>query len=190
MTISSPIDGWAIYGQLAAGNWSTNDDLLKAYRTGEKVAANTVVLTVIPSSATIARIAIPEDKALQVKAGMSATVAAIASSDKKSKGVLKDLSPVPSGGLISAKIALEGGTDSIVPGMKCKVTIAVASLENVILVPASAVGADGGKMWVWILEAGKEKAVEVTLGQNNGQWHEVKTGLKGGESILLNAVKK
>ncbi len=190
LTVTSPIDGWAIYGQLAAGNWSTNDDLLKAYRTGEKVGANTVVLTVIPSGARMARVAIPEDRAQQAKAGLKATVAALSSPDKKAEATLTEISPVPTGGVIAAKLQLAAAADSVVPGMKCKVSILVADLKDVLTVPASAVGVENGKPAVWVIEGGKEKAVEVTLGMNNGQWHEVKSGLKGGESILLNALKK
>ncbi|MCE9583567.1 MAG: hypothetical protein K8T20_13860 [Planctomycetes bacterium] len=190
LTITSPIDGWAIYGQLAGGNWSTNDDLLKAYKTGEKVGANVVVLTVIPSGVKIARVAIPEDKALQAKAGLKASVAPLASPDTKAGGTLKDMSPVPSGGVLAAKIELDAPAVSVTPGMKCKVSISVADLKDVVLVPASAVGAENGKSCVWIIENGKERVLEVTLGMNNGQWHEVKSGLKGGETILHDAPKK
>ncbi|MEK7467279.1 MAG: HlyD family efflux transporter periplasmic adaptor subunit [Planctomycetota bacterium] len=190
LTITSSIDGWAIYGQLAGGNWSTNDELLKAYRTGEKVGANVVVLTVIPSGAKMARVAIPEDRAMQAKVGQKATVAALGSQDKKLEATLSEISPVPSGGVIAAKLQLSSAAESVVPGMKCKVSIAVADLKDVVLVPASAVGVENGKPAVWVMEGGKEKVVEITLGMNNGQWHEVKAGLKGGETILQNALKK
>ncbi|KAF0244900.1 MAG: hypothetical protein FD180_2121 [Planctomycetota bacterium] len=190
LTIVSAIDGLAVYGQLAGGNWTTNDELLKVYRPGEKVGANQVVLTVIPSGASMARVAIPEDRGMQAKAGQKATVAALSAQDKKVEATLSEISPVPSGGMIAAKLKLSVPLESVVPGMKCKVSIAVADLKDVLLVPASSVGADGGKPAVWVMEGGKEKPVEVTLGMNNGQWHEVKAGLKGGETILLNAVKK
>jgi multidrug resistance efflux pump len=190
LTIVSPIDGTVIYGQLAGGNWSTNDDLLKAYRPGEKVGANVVVLSVIPAGAKMVRVAIPEDRAMQAKVGQKATVAALAAQDKKAEASLSEISPVPSGGLIAAKLQLAAAEGSVVPGMKCKVSIAVADLKDVVLVPASAVGVENGKPAVWVMEAGKERAVEITLGMNNGQWHEVKSGLKGGETILQNALKK
>lgn len=190
LTVKSPIDGWAIYGQLAGGNWTTNDDLVKAYRTGEKVGANQVVLTVIPSGATMVRVAIPEDRAGQARAGLKATVTAVSSQDRKSDATLDQISPVPTGGVLAAKLKLAGAADSVVPGMKCRVSILVADLKDVVVVPASAVGRENGKPAVWVMEGGKEKAVEVALGQTNGQVQEVTSGLKGGETILLNAVKK
>jgi len=190
LTVTSPVAGMVVYGQLSGGNWSFNDDMLKNLRAGEKIAANTVVLTVIPAGDVMARIAIPEDKFVQAKAALKVTVAPVAMPDAKTGGTLKDLSPIPVGGTYSGRIALEKQPDGVVPGMKCKVSILATDLKDAVLVPVSAVGSVDGKTTVWVCGAAEPVATEVTLGATNGQVHEVKSGLKGGETILLNALKK
>jgi HlyD family secretion protein len=191
LTITSPVDGFVVYGQLAQGNWTTNDDLIRNLKAGEKAQANQVILTVVPKSSDVSvRVMIPEDKVLMAMDAKTATVTPVAMPQKRFKGTMREPSAVPSGGMYATVVEIEKPSVPIMPGMRCKVTIDVASLKDAVTVPVSAVGTENGKSVVYLLKDGNTTPQEVTLGLTNGTVWEIKSGLTGGESILQNASQK
>jgi len=69
--------------------------------------------------------------------------------------------------------------------MKASVRIPAADVENVLLVPTSAVA--GGKAWV--RKDGQETEREVTTGRTDGKMIEIVKGLKEGDEVLREAKK-
>lgn len=191
LTIAAPRDGWVFYGQLAGGNWNFNEEMLKTLKAGEKAAAHQVLLTLVPKDGDLAvRVAIPEDKIGTAQNGTDVTVAPVANPQARFRGKVTGAWAIPVGGVYPAWIAVSKPEMKLIPGMKCKVAIQAADLKEAVTVPVSAVGSDGGRTCVWVMESGNAKMVEVSLGVTNGAVFEIKSGLKGGETILLNAVKK
>lgn len=191
LTITAPAGGWVFYGQLAGGNWTFNEDMLKNLRAGEKAAANMVLLTLIPDGEkVVVRLAIPEDKVLLTAGAETATVTPVAMSSVKIKGKIGKASPIPVGGVYPAWVELAKHEVALVPGMKCKVSVLVADLKEAVTVPVAAVGTEDGKSVVWVQEGGKTEAREVKLGVTNGTVWSIESGLKGGETILQTALKK
>jgi RND family efflux transporter MFP subunit len=72
------------------------------------------------------------------------------------------------------------------PGMTAAVSIITDSRENVLLVPNRAVRVSGGQRTVTVLFEGEQIPVPVTLGLVNETMSEVLTGLKEGDTVLLN----
>lgn len=191
LTIAAPSDGWVFYGQIAGGNWNFNEDMLKTLKKGEKAGAHQVLLTLVPKGGDLAvRVAIPEDKIGHASNGTEVTVAPVANPQARIRGKVMGAWAIPVGGAYPAWISVSKPDMKLIPGMKCKVAIQAADLKEAVTVPVSAIGAEGGKTCVWVMEAGAAKTVEVSLGVTNGAVFEIKSGLKGGETILLNAVKK
>jgi multidrug efflux pump subunit AcrA (membrane-fusion protein) len=54
-----------------------------------------------------------------------------------------------------------------------------------ILVPAEAVQSDGGGTWVWVVRDGRVTRTAIEAGPVSGSSREVRSGLSGGESIVL-----
>jgi multidrug efflux pump subunit AcrA (membrane-fusion protein) len=54
-----------------------------------------------------------------------------------------------------------------------------------IFVPAEAVQNDGGASIVWVVREGKVYRVEIEAGPVSGGRREVRSGLSGGESIVI-----
>ncbi|MGT2753386.1 efflux RND transporter periplasmic adaptor subunit [Streptococcus ovis] len=66
------------------------------------------------------------------------------------------------------------------------VNIEVVNKSKRILIPVSAVVADGDKNFVWTIVDGKAKKVEVTLGSSDATQQEVVTGLKVDDHVISN----
>lgn len=66
------------------------------------------------------------------------------------------------------------------------VNIEVVNKSKSILVPISAVVAEGDKSFVWTIVGGSAKKVEVILGSADATQQEVITGLKAGDQVISN----
>jgi RND family efflux transporter MFP subunit len=83
------------------------------------------------------------------------------------------------------KVLIAQQRDWLKPGMSAKVEIMVKQLTNVIYVPLQAVSMVKGKSYCYTLRLGSPDKREVTVGDFNDEFIEIKTGLKEGEKVLL-----
>ena len=63
-------------------------------------------------------------------------------------------------------------------------TVAAAAPARVF-VPAAAVRDEGGEPVVWLLREGKLQSQPVEAGPVSGDWREVRSGLSGGEQVVV-----
>lgn len=70
------------------------------------------------------------------------------------------------------------------PEMTANVSIFLQPREDVLLVPAKSVKKSGGSNFVYVLESGKPVRREVQVGWKQGQFIEIKEGLKEGDEVL------
>ena len=82
-------------------------------------------------------------------------------------------------------ITVEGTHDWLKPGMTAKVEIIVDHLNDVVYVPIQAVVPQAGKQVCYVLKGEAAATREVTVGQFNDEFIEVKQGLVAGEAVLL-----
>jgi multidrug efflux pump subunit AcrA (membrane-fusion protein) len=73
------------------------------------------------------------------------------------------------------------------PDMTASVTIFQETHENALAVPAKAVKRERGKNVVQALTGGKTEQREIKVGWKDSQWVEVLSGLKEGETVLVEA---
>ena len=85
------------------------------------------------------------------------------------------------------EVSIEGSHDQFKPGMSAEVEILVGTRKGVLQVPVQAVSTRGGKTLVYVVRDGGEQAREVQLGEANDKFVEIRSGLSGGEAILLEA---
>ena len=84
-------------------------------------------------------------------------------------------------------VELSDPDEDVKPGMTASVTIAIQSLENVLLIPNRGVHLVNGQRVVYILRSGALVEVPVTLGASDETMSELISGdLSAGEALVLN----
>ncbi len=79
-------------------------------------------------------------------------------------------------------------TDSgLKPGMSAEVRILIKELKSVVQLPLQAVAEWEGKHYVFLIRAGKPVRTEVTIGENNDKFIEIRQGIQPDDEVLLTA---
>jgi len=128
---------------------------------------------------------LPEAKYLSAKAGMDATVVPAATSKKLSG---KTATPWPIAKTNGLELTIETGeVDKVLtPGMKAAVSIDAGKIDNVLLVPSTAVA--DSKVWVKG-DDDKPVAKRVITGRTGDDKTEIIDGVKEGDEIFEQAQK-
>ncbi|NMB90781.1 MAG: efflux RND transporter periplasmic adaptor subunit [Chloroflexi bacterium] len=127
--------------------------------------------------------------AVQIDQPVSVTFDAIA--NQEFTGVVTDVSAVgqSSSGTVDFLVTVEllDPSATVKPGMTAAANIAVAQLEDTLLVPNRAIRTQDGKRLVYVMQDGSLQAVEIELGASSGTVSEILSGnLKAGDRIVLN----
>ncbi len=190
LTLAAPADGTLYYGHFENGAWTGVEEAARNLKAGEKVAAGTVLATVVPDALAVAT-SLPEANLGDLAIGGAAKVEVPAFADLALEGKTDSVRLVGArqGENYPLRIALAKGDPRLVPGLKAKVHILLAELKNVLVVPAAAVRDEGGKKFVTVVLKDKTAPREVAAGRRSGELIEIKSGLKEGEEVLLGGAK-
>lgn len=71
------------------------------------------------------------------------------------------------------------------PGMYAVVTLEIEKLKNVLVIPANALVLEGSKTSVWVVRDGTSHRLQVEAGLDNGAQVEIRSGLRGGEQVVV-----
>jgi HlyD family secretion protein len=85
----------------------------------------------------------------------------------------------------ATRIQIKDMDPRVRPGMTATLTIPVASVTNALAVPLAAVFTEEGQRFVLVKGPGGIERRDVTVGIFDYQYAEVQSGLKGGETVLL-----
>lgn len=85
---------------------------------------------------------------------------------------------------ITAIVSIDNPDESIFIGIDAKVKITAVKAENAILAPSGAINASSEGSFVYVLENGKIKKVNITTGISNPNKVEVLSGLKSGDAVI------
>ena len=183
LTVLAPVDGVVWYGQLAQGNWSGSDP--KPLRAGEKVTAQSTLMTVYTPGKLRLVADLAEAKYFIVPAAAKAIVTPTAFPEVRVTGTC-DAAPrtavTTQTGPIYPLVISAGDVDArLIPGMKASVRVEVPPLENVLIVPSSAVK-EGS---VWVKEkGGSARKQAVVTGRSDGTSIQIVSGLDDGAEVL------
>ena len=183
LMVLAPADGVAWYGQMAQGNWSGGD--LKPLRTGEKLTAQQTIMTLYTPGKLRAVADLPEAKYFSVPAGTAATITPTAYPDLriggKCEAAPRTAVTTPTGPIYPLAITTGDVDPRMIPGMKVSVKFDVPAMENVLLLPTSAVSSGN----VWLRDkSGAEKKQPVVTGHSDGKSIEIISGLEEGAEVL------
>jgi len=191
LTVAAPADGVVWYGNFDGGSWQGVEEGLKNLKVGEKIQANQPLMTVVPSDLCV-KTAVGEDRLTDLPPGTEAKITPVAFPDLALAG--KSVAPVlvgaRKGEAFDTRFELAGGDPRIMPGLKAKIVVRVATLKDVVTVPSGAVTEEDGKKLVKVYEGGKSVAREVTVGRVNGDRTEIKAGIKEGDEIVTGGETK
>jgi len=183
LTVRSPIAGVVVYGAFANKAWTVWEPRILA--PGQKIAAQSVILTVYEPGALRAKVPVPESKLLVLVPGTKVRVCPTALPGISYDGVCGPATVAGSAAVgapqtFDIPVELPAVDPRLVPGFKAQVT-ALAALENVLLIPVGAVS--GGKVRVRLPD-GRSESRAVALGQSNADYYQVVSGLAEGDTIL------
>jgi RND family efflux transporter MFP subunit len=152
---------------------------------GEYVSTTTKVATVVKINPLRVRIDIPEQAIPEVKVGQSVSVTTSAWPDQNFSGRVARISPnvTPTSRTLTIEAEIQNPGGVLKPGQFATVRILQARAAPALLVPSRAVRTESGVSRVFVIKDGRVQERQVSLGQNEGDLVEIKSGLAANEIV-------
>jgi multidrug efflux pump subunit AcrA (membrane-fusion protein) len=170
--VYSPINGIVISTPVAAGS---------------TVTAATPLMTVAKSASTRIEAFIPEREIGQLKNGLKAVVTLEAFPGENFSATIVQVSPVVDTQARTKKIILsfDKSDSRINPGMFARLHLNTRTYTNVISVPSQALTEIRGRRGLYVQEGENARFVEVETGVAVDGETEIRSGLEGGENVVI-----
>ena len=158
----------------------------RSIKPGNLVQINTPIFTIVDTSRLEATLNAPEREIETLKAGQSVALTVDALPGKQFEGTIDRVSPVVDAGSGTFRVvcAFEGG-GLLQPGMFGRIRIDYDQRANALVIPRSALLEDGGAPTVYTVREGKAVRTAVKLGYTEGEWVEVREGLRDGDPVVV-----
>lgn len=159
---------------------------------GERVNASNQVLRLLDESTYLVKLNVDEGDSRQIEPGQSALIEISALPDETFPGVLTEVKKITriinNVVVVPVEITMEEYHEAFRPGYTADVEIIIASVEDEIVIPVTAIFNEEGRSYaVKVDSEGRPEEVEVEPGLTDGLRTEIVTGLSEGENILVNA---
>ncbi|MDR0570726.1 MAG: efflux RND transporter periplasmic adaptor subunit [Clostridiales Family XIII bacterium] len=167
---------------------------ISGYVTSVNIAAGSIAsqaspaVTISDTGSLVINAGLSESLINKISLGDAVDVMVKSASDRPYKGAVTSIAPAPLPGSLtySVKIALDNGDASLKPGMFAEVGIASESAKSVLAVPTRAVIVRAGRQVAVTLGAdGAPKVNDVSIGVDDGEKVEIKSGLSEGEKVVV-----
>lgn len=180
--IRSPINGQVIGKPTPAG---------QAVAPG--VSTPMVLLTVADMSLMQIETQVDESDIGQIKVGQKATFTVDAYPTKTFTGTVSNISQkanvVSNVVYYKVLVDVDAAENLLKPTMTARVSIYVAESKGALMVPLAAVKSNNGKLYVTVINAGKEEQKTVTTGIAGDAKIEILSGLAEGDQVVVSAPK-
>jgi len=164
-----------------------------AIKKGDTASASTVVATLITNQ-SLAELSLNEIDVTNVKVGQKATLTFDAVSDLSISGTVAEVDTIgtETQGVVNyaVKISFDTQDERIRPGMSVNAVIITAAKPDVLLVPNSAVKAQGGRSYVEIIDQANAvpRRQMVVVGLTNDTVTEILSGLEPGQMVVTRTI--
>ncbi len=157
----------------------------RSIKTGNFVQINTPIFRIVDDSQLEATLNVPEREIATLRAGQPVTLVADALPGRSFSGTVDRIAPVVDSGSGTFRVitAFEGG-DLLQPGMFARIRIDYDERADALVVPRSALLEDQSDVAVFVVRDSKAQRVPVKLGYSEGEWIEVRDGLKMGDAVV------
>jgi len=151
---------------------------------GNFVQINTPIFRIVDTSKLEATLNVPERELATLKPGMEVRLQVDALPGREFEGAIDRIAPVVDAGSGTFRVitAFDGG-GVLQPGMFGRIRIDHDQRTDALVMPRTALLEDGEPA-VYTVREKKAVRVPVTLGYMDGQWVEVRKGLKAGEPVV------
>ncbi len=184
--------GLVVYGGASNEGYYGNNEQI---REGASIRERQPLITIPDMTKMAVRVKVHESYIQKITKGLSAKIVVDAYPNKKLSGEVTKVALLPDSQnrwinpdlkVYQTTVTIFGTQEWLKPGMSAKVEIMVRQLPNVVYVPLQAVSENGGKNYCQVINGGSERR-EVTLGEFNDEFIEIKSGLNPGEKVSLRA---
>lgn len=153
---------------------------------GETPPPGTALLTVMDTSSVIAKAHIPQDQALQLKPGDTATIKTAGDIEVEGKVTLISPALDPNSTTVEVWVEVPNADGRLRPGTTVWLEMVARTINDAVVVPASAVlKTPEGATSVMIVKEGHAQQVEVETGIHNDDQVQITKGLSGGETVIV-----
>lgn len=153
---------------------------------GNLVQINTPIFTIVDTSRLEATLNAPEREIETLKAGQTVQLSVDALPGKTFEGSIDRVSPVVDSGSGTFRVICTfAGGGLLQPGMFGRIRIEYDQRANALVIPRTALLEDGSAPAVYTVKAGKASRTVLKMGYVDGQWVEVREGLREGEAVVV-----
>ena len=158
----------------------------RSIKTGNFVQINTPIFRIVDTSRLEATLNVPERELATLKAGLPVQLAVDALPGKVFQGTVDRVAPVVDSGSGTFRVvcAFAGG-DVLQPGMFGRIRIDYDNRADALVVPRIALLEGEGDPAVFVIRNAKATRVPVKLGYLDGEWAEVRAGIKQGDQVVI-----
>lgn len=153
---------------------------------GSYVAASTVFATEKEDSSYVVKLNLPERYIDNVHIGSKAVLTSSVRSSLNTVAYVTDISSVIDSASRTVVVTLKPEDDSLfLDGLALTVRLVIEEEDGVFTVPSDAVSTVAEKSYVYVVEDGKASLREVTLGSSNDTDTVILTGLRKGDTVVV-----
>lgn len=157
----------------------------RSIKSGNFVQINTPIFRIVDNSRLEATLTVPERELVTLKAGQPVSMTVDALPGRTFTGVVDRVAPVVDSGSGTFRVVCAfAGEGLLQPGMFSRIKIDYDKRANALVVPRVALLDDEGDPAVFAVRNGKAARVAVKLGYMDGEWVEIRQGLKVGDGVV------
>lgn len=162
-------------GVLASLNVSEGSLVTPDYAVAVITGAEQMKVTVMVSEALVPKLSIGEAVSVRVSAAQAEFEGTVRSVDKTANQMTK---------LYTVTVAVPAEVEGLLSGMFAEVTFHTAVSAGAVVVPSEAILTSNDKQYVYIVDGGTAKRVDITTGLTGSGMTEVTSGLTAGAQLV------
>jgi membrane fusion protein (multidrug efflux system) len=157
----------------------------RSIKPGNFVQINTPIFRIVDDSRLELTLNVPEREIATLKAGQPVNLQVDALPGKSFEGKVDRVAPVVDSGSGTFRVICTfAGGGALQPGMFGRIRIDYDKRANALVIPRVALLDDQGTPAVYAVRKGKAVRVPIKTGYTDGEWTEVRSGLKPGAAVV------
>lgn len=157
----------------------------RSIKAGNFVQLNSPIFRIVDTSRIEATLNVPERELATIKPGLPVQLMVDALPGKPFQGSVDRVAPVVDSGSGTFRVICAFDSAALLqPGMFGRIRIDYDQRANALVIPRNALLDDENDPAVYVVRANKAARVAVTLGYFDGEWVEVRGGLKQGDRVV------
>ena len=188
--ITAPVAGMIVYAKEERSRWGSGDPIQE----GTEVRERQEIITIPSSEGMVAEMTLHESVLEKVREGMPCLITVGALQGRQLTGRVRFKSTLPDQNswwanpdlrVYRSEVEVLETVSDLKSGMSCSVEVVVDDLVDVLHAPVQSIFLNRGEPAVFLSQGGEIELRPVEVGQDNGKWVEIKSGVEEGDVVLL-----